>query len=438
MEHGKAIERVWAAIEAERDFAVELTRALVRIPTVNPKFVADPALNKEPEHQAYLAGVLAELGFATELLEAEPGRPNLVGKWPGREERSLILCGHVDVVPEGERALWTHDPFAGVLADGKIFGRGALDMKGGIAACVAAVKAIRDAGLTLDGRLDIHAVVDEEAGGFGALDLIRRGHLAKAAILAEATWDAVQPAEAGLDWVRVTIRGKIAHAGWRYNAVYPQAETADRPKPGVNALELGVKFIAAVQELERDWGRRKFHPLLPPGITTINPGVMIAGAGIGEDGRPQVLSNPAIIPDTCVMEFDLKYLPDENQEDVRREFKEFVHHWAATDSWLRDHPPEIEWEIGGLRFPPVSTPEDHPLVQFMLAARKQLGHTPELGGYIAVSDAAHYAGAGVDCVIFGPSGDGYHATDEHVEVESLIDCSKVIAAAVLEWCGVKG
>ncbi|MBT3170017.1 MAG: M20/M25/M40 family metallo-hydrolase, partial [Rhodospirillaceae bacterium] len=234
-----------------------------------------------------------------------------------------------------------------------------------------------------------------------------------------------------------TIRGKIAHAGWRYNAVYPQAETADRPKPGVNALELGVKFIAAVQELERDWGRRKFHPLLPPGITTINPGVMIAGAGIGEDGRPQVLSNPAIIPDTCVMEFDLKYLPDENQEDVRREFEEFVHHWAATDSWLRDHPPEIEWEIGGLRFPPVSTPEDHPLVQSMLAARKQLSRTPELGGYIAVSDAAHYAGAGVDCVIFGPSGDGYHATDEHVEVESLIDCSKVIAAAVLEWCGVK-
>ncbi len=437
MEHGEAIERVWASIEAERDFAVELIRALVRIPTVNPKFVADPALNKESEHQAYLAGVLAELGFATELLEAQPDRPNLVGRWPGSEERSLILCGHVDEVPEGERALWTHDPFAGVLADGKVFGRGALDMKGGIAACIAAAKAIRDAGLALEGRLDIHAVVDEEAGGFGALDLIRRGYLAKAAILAEATWDVVQPAEGGLDWVRVTIRGKIAHAGWRYNAIYPQTEVPNRPQPGVNALELGVKLIAAVQELERDWGRRKYHPLLPPGITTINPGVMIAGAGIGEDGRPQVLSNPAIIPDTCVMEFDLKYLPDENQEDVRREFEDFVHHWAATDSWLRDHPPEIEWEIGGLRFPPVSTPEDHPLVQSMLAARKQLGHTPELGGYIAVSDAAHYAGAGVDCVIFGPSGDGYHATDEHVEVESLINCSKVIAAAVLEWCGVK-
>ncbi len=434
----EAIERVWASIEAERDFAVELTRALVRIPTVNPKFVADPALNREPEHQAHLAGVLGELGFATELLEAEADRPNLLASWPGNEERSLILCGHVDVVPEGERALWTHDPFAGVLADGKVYGRGALDMKGGVAACVAAAKAIRAAGLTLDGRLDIHAVVDEEAGGFGALDLIRRGHLAKAVILAEATWGEVLPAEGGLDWVRVTLRGRIAHAGWRYNAIYPQAQTASRPKPGVNALELGVKFIAAVQELERDWGRRKFHPLLPPGITTINPGVMIAGAGIGDDGRPQVLSNPAIIPDTCIMEFDLKYLPDENQQAVRQEFEAFVHNWAETDSWLRENPPVIEWEIGGLRFPPVSTPEDHPLVQALLAARKRLGHTPELGGYIAVSDAAHYAGAGFDCVIFGPSGDGYHATDEHVEVESLIDCTKVIAAAVLEWCGIKG
>ncbi len=437
MQKGEAIERVWSSLEAERDFAVELTQALVRIPTVNPKFVADPELNKEPEHQAHLARVLEDLGFCTELPEALPGRPNLVGTWPGSEARSLILCGHVDVVPEGERALWTHDPFGGELANGNVYGRGALDMKGGIAACVAAAKAIRDAGVILEGRLELHAVVDEEAGGFGALDLIRRGHLAKAAILAEATWDEVQPAEGGLDWVRVTIRGKIAHAGWRYNAVYPQAETADRPKPGVNALEKGVKFIAALQELERDWGRRKFHPLLPPGITTINPGVMIAGAGIGEDGRPQVLSNPAIIPDTCVMEFDLKYLPDENEHDVRREFEEFVSHWAATDSWLREHPPKVEWEIGGLRFPPVSTPENHPLVQSMLGARRQLGYPAELGGYIAVSDAAHYAGAGVDCVIFGPSGDGYHASDEHVEVDSLIDCAKTIAAAAVEWCGVK-
>jgi acetylornithine deacetylase len=437
MQNDKAIERVWAAIDAERDYAVELTRDLVRIPTVNPKFVSDAELNREPEHQAHLAAMLEGLGFGCELLEVSEGRPNLVASWPGSEARSLILCGHVDVVPEGERGLWTHDPFAGVVDDGKIFGRGALDMKGGLAACAAAAKAIRDAGLKLDGRLDIHAVVDEEAGGFGALDLIRRGHLATAAILAEATWGAVQPVEGGLDWVRVTIRGKIAHAGWRYNAIYPQRQAPARPEPGVNALEMGVKFIAAVQELERDWGRRKYHPLLPPGITTINPGVMIAGAGIGEDGRPQVLNNPAIIPDTCVMEFDLKFLPDENKEAVRREFEDFVHHWAAADSWLSVHPPQVEWDIGGLHFPPVSTPQDHALVQSMLGARERLGHEPELGGYIAVADAAHYAGAGVDCVIFGPSGDGYHAVDEHVEIDSLIDCAKVIAAAVVEWCGIR-
>ncbi|HJN59624.1 MAG TPA: ArgE/DapE family deacylase [Alphaproteobacteria bacterium] len=437
MQSGEAIERIWAAIEAERDYAVELTRDLVRIPTVNPKFVNDADLNREPEHQAHLAAMLGGLGFGTELLEVSAGRPNLVATWPGNEARSLILCGHVDVVPEGERSLWTHDPFEGVVADGRIFGRGALDMKGGIAACAAAAKAIRDAGLTLDGRLDIHAVVDEEAGGFGALDLIRRGHLAKAAIVAEATWGAVQPVEGGLDWVRVTLRGKIAHAGWRYNAVYPQTEAPARPISGVNAFEKGVKFIAAVQELERDWGRRKYHPLLPPGITTINPGVMIAGAGIGEDGRPQVLTNPAIIPDTCVIEFDLKFLPGEDKQTVRREFEDFVHHWAAADSWLSAHPPKVEWEIGGLHFPPVSTPPDHALVQSMLGARQRLGHAPELGGYIAVSDAAHYAGAGVDCVIFGPSGDGYHAADEHVEIDSLIDCTKVIATAIVEWCGIR-
>ncbi len=437
MDVKQAIEAVWARLDADRAFVVELTRALVRIPTVNPKFVVDAALNREPEHQAHLAGVLRELGFRTETADALPGRPNLCGRWDGEPERSLILCGHVDVVPEGERALWSHEPFGGALADGKIWGRGALDMKGGLAACVAAAKAIRDAGIVLVGRLDIHAVVDEEAGGFGALALIEKGQLATAAIVAEATWGAVNPAEGGLDWVRVTIRGKSAHAGWRYNAIYPQAPSNTRPQPGVNALEKGVKFIAAVQELERVWGRRKHHALLPPGITTINPGVMIAGAGIGEDGRPLVLSSPAIIPDTCVMEFDLKYLPDERQDEVRQEFESFVHHWAATDSWLREHPPTVEWEVGGLRFPPVSTPSDHPLVRSMLASRSRLGREPELGGYIAVSDAAHYAGAGCHCVIHGPSGDGYHAIDEHVEVESLIECTKVIAAATLEWCGIK-
>jgi acetylornithine deacetylase/succinyl-diaminopimelate desuccinylase-like protein len=278
-------------------------------------------------------------------------------------------------------------------------------------------------------------VVDEEAGGFGAMDLVKQGKLAKAALIAEPTWGVINPSEGGLEWVRVTIRGQNSHAGWRYNSIYPQVPSNERMTPGVNAIELGARFITAVRELERDWGMRKYHPLLPPGITTISPGVFVAGAGMGADGRPQVLTNPAITPDVCVMEFDLKFLPSESRDQVRREFEDFVHHFAQCDSWLRDHPPEVQWEIGGLYFPPVDTPSDHPLVKSLIAHRGHLGRKSEIQGFIAVSDAAHYAGAGTACVIYGPGGDGFHGIDEYVELESLVETTKVIGGAILDFCG---
>ena len=156
-----AIEAVQARLEAERAWVVELTQRMVRVPTVNPKFQPDPAINREAELQALLEPVLQEEGFATEQLDALPGRPNLVGERPGSEERSLILCGHIDTVPVGAASDWTVDPFGGEVKDGRLYGRGAIDMKSGVAACIAAARAIRQEGLELEGRLALHAVVDE-------------------------------------------------------------------------------------------------------------------------------------------------------------------------------------------------------------------------------------------------------------------------------------
>jgi acetylornithine deacetylase len=135
------------------------------------------------------------------------------------------------------------------------------------------------------------------------------------------------------------------------------------------------------------------------------------------------------------MEFDLKFLPSESRDDVRREFESFVHHFAQCDGWLRDNPPKVEWEVGGLHFPPVDTPTDHPLVRALIAHRGRLGRETEIKGFIAVSDAAHYAGAGTTCVIYGPGGDGFHGIDEYVEVDSLVESTKVIAGAILDFCG---
>ena len=432
------VAAIVAQIERDREYLIDLTRRMVRIPTVNPKFEANPAINREDELQRMLRAELDALGMETESTDVFPGRPNLTGNLAGSDERSLILNGHVDVVPVGERSQWSVDPFGADLRDGRIYGRGALDMKSGVAINIAVVKALRDLELSLEGRLEIHAVVDEEAGGFGSIDLVRRGRLAKAIVVTEPTWNSVQPAEGGLDWVRVTFRGRNAHSGWRYNEIYPQKDTADRLQPGVNALELAARFVVAVQAYERDGGTRKrAHPLLPPGVNTIAPGVMIAGSGLGPDGLPKSLTNPAITPDVAVIDFDMKFLPNERPADVRREFETFVHAFAQMDSWLRDNPPAVQWDLGGLHFPPMDTPLDHPLVTSMVGTRAAMGLKTTIQGFVAVADIAHYAGAGVPGVLHGPGGAGLHGTDEFVDVASLIEAAKVVAATAVEWCGLR-
>ena len=367
-----AVEAAKSAVLAsiDRDFLVGLVADLVRIPTVNPKFEANEALNREPDLQAHLAGVMQSVGLETELFDALPGRPNLIGHSRGTDARSLVLNGHVDVVPTGDVSLWTVDPFGGTIKDGRLYGRGALDMKAGVAAGVAAVKALRDAGVALEGWLDLHAVLDEEAGGFGSIEAVKRCRQPAAVAVLEPTWGAILPAEGGLDWVRVTIRGRTGHAGWRYNEIFPQPDVPGRIVPGINAVELGNRFLSALREFERERTRRLSHPLMPPGVNTINPGIVVAGAGLGPNGLPAILTNPAIIPDVFVIDLDYKFLPQEDPREVRAEFERFVHHFAQTDAWLRDNPPTVAWDLYGLYFPPIEMPADHPLVRSSTAARR--------------------------------------------------------------------
>lgn len=343
------------------------------------------------------------------------------------------------MVPVGDRAKWTVDPFGGEIQGRRLYGRGAIDMKSGVAATVAVARAIRNAGVTLDGRLEIHAVVDEEAGGFGARDLVARGHRAAGLIVTEPTWQALMPAEGGLEWVRVTIRGRNAHSAWRYNEIYPQRDEPGRLDPGVNALELAVRFVTAIQQLEHDWTTRKrAHPLLPPGMNTIHPGVMVCGSGIGADGMPQLLTNPAIIPDVAVIDFDLKFLPNETSADIRLDFEDFVRAFAQQDSWLREHPPHVQWDLYGLHFPPMNTSVEHPLARAIVDSRTAQGRDTEIKGFAAVCDAAFYAGVGIPSVIYGPGGDGFHGPDEYVDLDSLVTVAQTLAMTTLQWCGVKG
>jgi acetylornithine deacetylase len=436
MEPSKALDAIHDLIEDERDYVIDLTRDMVRVPSVNPKFETGDGLNREGDVQSLLATHLEPLGASLDRWDVFAGRPNLVATFAGSAERSLLLNGHIDVVPVGDRSKWTVDPFGGEIADGRIWGRGAIDMKCGVAASLAAVRAILKAGYRPQGRIDFHAVVDEEAGGFGSIDAAKRCAHAVAGIVTEPTWGKVMPSEGGLEWLRVTIPGKSAHSAWRYNSIYPQQNVPGRLEPGINAADYAGRFLEQLRELERDWATTKSHPLAPPGVNTLHVGAVMVGAAADKDGRPTILSNLAITPDCAAIEIDLKFLPNETKEQVRADFEAFVHNWAQQYTWLRAHPPVVRWDLYGLHFPPLNTPVDHPLVESLIAGRKRLGKETEVADFIAVSDAAHYSGVGIPCVIYGCAGDGFHRHDEYVEIESLVETTKLLAGTIVDWCGL--
>lgn len=430
--------RAHQRLDAMRADIIRLTQEMVAFKSVNPRFMTDSETSEEAEVQDYLESRLRASGLQLTRWEKEARRPNLVALRPGSGGgRSLAFNGHIDVVPLGDLDGWDYDPWGSDIVAGKLYGRGTVDMKAGVAAFIAATEAIIAEDIELKGDLQLHIVVDEEAGGFaGTRDLIDRGFRADGVIVAEPTSGLIDAAEGGLSWVRVTIRGRSAHAGWRFAQIYPQADADAENADGVNAIEKGVRFVQALREFERDWALSRHHPLMPPGITTINPGVIVGGVGLGDDGLPLIISNPAMIPDVCVIDFDFKYLPTETLDDVQEQFEAFVSAFAQTDPWLRDHPPTVQWHLANIDFPPFSTPPDHPLIDAVRGAHQPLGIKTVLTGKRAVTDAAFYAGAGMTPIILGPVGEGLHGDNEYVDLDSLIETAKVFAGVILRWCGI--
>ena len=276
--------------------------------------------------------------------------------------------------------------------------------------------------------------MDEETGGPGTAQTIEHGYRADAAIVVEPTNFAIQPVEGGLEWLRVVVRGRSGHSAYRYRSVHAGGQGV-----AVNAIEKTAKILAAVQDLERHWAVHKRHPLLPAGITTINPGVMIGGTGGGQDGVPNVLTAVSTFPDYCALELSLKYLPGEETATVRAEFEDYIARVAAADPWLREHPPEIEWGIRGVSFPPAQTPADHPFLAVLSdAAALATGAPAVIEGMVAVTDLAWLGGAGIPGAIFGPGSlaGNAHGDNEFIAIEELTQGTFALALAIAGWCGV--
>jgi acetylornithine deacetylase len=304
-------------------------------------------------------------------------------------------------------------------------------MKGGVAAGLAALMVLREAGIRLAGDVIFESVVDEETGGPGTRATIDRGYRADAAIVLEPTSGALVPVQGGLYWANVIVRGIGGHSGARYRSIHARGQGTS-----VNAIDKAAKVLLALEELERNWANRKMHPLMPPN-NTINPGMIAGGTGEGPRKLPSTFSAYANMADYCIIGLDIKYLPNERAEDVRREFAEYLAAVARTDPWLAEHPPEIEWEANGLHFPPCDTPLDHPLLLAAADAyRAHLGE-PVWSGYEAVTDLGFLAAAGVPGLIYGPGSiPRSHGADEYIELDDLRSSVKVLATTLATFCGV--
>ena len=429
-------------LEAHREQITQTCVELVRKQSVNPNYPGidgDQVLGGETSCNEYLATLFESIGCDIDLWEGAPRRHNLVGTLKGQGGgRSLALNGHVDTVPITQPERWRHTgPLSGAIEDGRVWGRGSCDMKGGLTSQFWAAKAIVDSGIKLQGDLLLQSVLGEETMDheIGTSNVVNRGHRADAGIVTEPSAPPgslnVVPVTPGLLWMALTVRGKASHASVRDELIRAGGRGIEI---GVNAIEKGVIMLQALQQLEEHWGQSKAHPLFRPGHFTIHPGVITGG--------PEGILVPFLFSEFCTIEYSIWYPPNEDVKRVQHEIEEYVMAAAQLDPWLKNNPPSFDWK---LHWPPAQTDVEHPVVETMLEAdsdvRKQPAHvgSPEsrIHGFCAVCDAAFLNAQGIPSVIYGPGSVLVaHSVDEHVEIEELVQAAKGLAVASMRWCGV--
>jgi len=409
------------AVDAQ--WAVDRVVALVAVPSLG-------GTAAESEAQHLVAGWLDELGtdvdrWAIDLTEAAaapdaPGQEvdrteawGVVGTLPGADggQPALVLCGHTDVVPAGDRALWPGDPFTPRVHGGAVHGRGTCDMKGGLVAALAAVQALRTAGVRLARPLAVHSVMGEEDGGLGAWATLRRGHRGDACIIPEPTAGAVMTAHAGALSFRLTLTGLAAHAANRHL--------------GVSAVELFEHVHAALRALEADRqpaDRSRFgdHPV-PYGISI---------------GRLQAGAWASTVPDRLVAEGRFGVQLGEPVAAARAAFEGCVAATCASHPWLADHPAQVEW-VGGT-YASSGLPAGSPLLPAVQRAVIDAGGAPPPERALtAGTDLRFYAAAGIPTLHHGP-GDLRlaHGVGEQVPVEDVVVSARSLALLALRTCGV--
>lgn len=371
-------------------------RELVAINSVNPTLVAGAP--GEVEIADVTSRLFEEAGLFVERHEPRPGRPSVVGRRPGSGGGpTLMLNAHYDTVGvHGMEA-----PFAADVRDGRLYGRGAYDMKGSLAACIEAAHALDDAGIVLRGDLVVAAVADEEYASLGTAHLVEAVPV-DAAIVTEPTSLDLCVAHRGFTWLEVVTRGRAAH-GSRY-------------REGVDAnLRMG-RVLHRLERLGRDLEAGEGHALLGP--PSLHAAILKGGTGLSTYAAE------------CTLKIERRTVPPETQENVEAELDAIL---AA----LRDEDPELDVSRRTIfHREPFETSPDAPIASIVReAARHALGREPAVIGDSPWMDSALLAAAGVDTVVIGPAGEGAHAAVEWVDLDSCARLAEILAHAAIAYSG---
>jgi acetylornithine deacetylase len=428
-------------VDAHVGDLVELVRRLVQFDTTSVDLSpgSSHTTNEEADLQAYVAERLAGLGAQVDQWEPDArefadhpmmppwhhwqGRPLTVGTLRGSGGgRSLVVNGHIDVVDAGERSRWTSPPFAAEVRDGRIYGRGAVDMKGGVGAAIFALETLQACGIRLAGDVVVETVPDEETCAMGTIAAIARGYRADAGLVPEPTRCNLWIATRGLLHGTLTVDGRSAHAEMNQ----PRWQDGG----GVNAISKAVSALDGLERLTAEWAERedKRHALL--GTPSASPTIVRGGSFISN------------IPERCEVAVNATYLPSDADQDgfgsiPRGEIEQAIDAVAGADDWLAEHRPRWSWYTD---YPPSEIDPQAPIVAVAQEAGREVGIEVVAEGIDTTYDGALLTlFADTPSPAFGPGDLGRaHAPDEWVGIDELVLGARLYARAIVGWCGLAG
>ncbi|MDZ7747820.1 MAG: ArgE/DapE family deacylase [Halofilum sp. (in: g-proteobacteria)] len=412
------------AVAARADDALARLVGLVR---------EDSRIGREAEAQRLMAAWLDELGLDVrrvaidpEALRERPGFSPPLVDYAGRENvvgvhvpatvrgRSLILNGHIDVVPPGPERLWTHPPFAPAVRDGRMYGRGAGDMKAGLVACATAFEALRTLGVAPAAPVYLQSVVEEECTGNGALACLAAGYSADAAIIPEPFAQQLMVAQVGVMWARLTVSGRPAHV----------LDTG----AGVNAIEAAYRLCGHLRELVEGWNAPAHrHPAWADHPHPLNFNL----------GRIEGGDWTSTVPPQAVVDVRVGFFPGTGLADVRAAIEQAVADALRDDAALAGARAEIEWR--GFQAEGAEMDPGHPMMTLLSELHAQVAGGPITQlATTATTDARFFQLYGdTPATCYGPEADAIHGIDESVSLDSMMQVATVLALFMAEWCGLE-